>query len=150
METIRYVETVGMSESEAMEYLVDTPSGVLALADGSRAYAVPISHTVHEGRVYLRLVDEGTSEKLAFLNATEEATFVCFGDEGTDSWSVVIRGALAEVGTDKVGEDPFEAIRVFGDDVEELTVRVFAFEEPALTARRTVGEQPWEVVLPRD
>ena len=150
MNTLRYVETIGMTDDEAMSYLTDAPSGVLALADEGRAYAIPVSHTVSEGTIYLRLTDEGTSEKLAFLEHTEEASFVCYGEEGNASWSVVVRGALREVGTDEVGENPFEPVRVFGDDVEEMTVRVFGFEDPRLTARRTVGDQPWEVVLPRD
>ncbi|MFC7227010.1 pyridoxamine 5'-phosphate oxidase family protein [Salinirubellus salinus] len=150
MDSIRYVETIGMTDEEAMTRLEETPSGVLALAKSDRAYAIPISHTVQAGRLYLRLTDEGDSEKLEFLEQTSEATFVCYGEEGNASWSVVVRGDLEEVGTDKTGENPFEPIRVFGDDVSELTVRVFAFRDPALTARRTVGEQPWEVVLPRD
>ena len=150
MSTLRYVETIGMTDDEAFSYLSDAPSGVLALASEGRAYAVPISHTVRDGTLYLRVTDEGTSEKLEFLEHTEEASFVCYGEDGNASWSVVVRGALREAGTDKVGEDPFEPIRVFGDDVDEITVRVFEFDDPGVTARRTVGEQPWEVVLPRD
>jgi hypothetical protein len=148
--SLRYVETIGMTREEALGHLREAPSGVLSLAWDGRAYAVPISHTVRDGTLYLRLTDEGTSEKLRYLEQTTEAAFVCYGEEGNDSWSVVVRGALIEAGTDKVGENRFEPIRVFGDDVEELTVRVFTFEEPHLTARRTIGEQPWEVVLPRD
>lgn len=150
MNSLRYVETIGMTDDEAMSYLSDTTSGVLALASEGRAYAVPLSHTVRDDTLYLRLTDEGTSEKLEFLDKTEEATFVCYGEDGNASWSVIVRGALREAGTDKTGEDPFEPIRVFGDDVDEITVRVFEFEDPRVTARRTVGDQPWEVVLPRE
>jgi nitroimidazol reductase NimA-like FMN-containing flavoprotein (pyridoxamine 5'-phosphate oxidase superfamily) len=87
MESLRYVETIGMTREEALTYLEDAPSGVLALASDGRAYALPVSHTVHEGTLYLRLTEEGASERLELesLAGTEEATFVCYGEDGTDS-----------------------------------------------------------------
>ncbi len=63
---------------------------------------------------------------------------------------MLVRWPLVETGTDSVGGDPFEAVRVFGDDVTELLVRLYEFEDSRVTARRTAGDQPWEVVLPRE
>jgi hypothetical protein len=151
MDTLVYVETLGMNDSEVAEYLQSAPSGVLALADDGRAYAIPVAHAYDEGRLFVRLTDDGRSEKIAFLETTAEATFVCYGESGEDSWSVIVRGPLTEVSADRFdeNENPFRTIRLFDEDATELDVRIFEFEDAIVTGRRTPGENPWRVVLPR-
>lgn len=150
MEPLVYVETVGMTQEEAADHLHETLSGALALADGGRSYAVPVAHAFDGETLYVRLTDDGESEKIAFLEATEEATFVCYGEEGNESWSVVIRGALTEISPEQFDRTPFSTMRMFDEPLDEVRVRVFAFEEPRVTGRRTAGDDPWEVVLPRE
>lgn len=149
MDPLVYVETLGMTEAEVRAHLQDTLSGVLALADDDRAYAIPVAHAFDGERLYVRLTDDGDSEKIRFVEATEDATFVCYGETGNESWSVLVRGGLREVEPDRFEEAPFSTMRLFDESLDDVRVRVFAFEEPRVTGRRTSGEDPWEVVLPR-
>jgi hypothetical protein len=149
MDPLVYVETLGMRDSEVEEHLRLAPSGVLALADDGRAYAVPVAHAYDGERLYVRLTDDGESEKMAFLGTTEEATFVCYGEDGNDSWSVVVRGGLEEVPADRFEESPFRTARLFDEDAENVSVRLFVFTDGRVTGRRTAGDDPWEVILPR-
>lgn len=151
MEHISYVETIGMSERELETHLDGVDAGVLALADGGEAYAVPISFRYDEGRFLLRLIDDGDSEKLQFVRATDSATFVAFGQDGTDSWSVLARGPLVEV---EVAEretlltdlDAFGPARLFDEAVAEVEVRVFELDVESLTGRRTAGVDAWAAI----
>ena len=152
MERIAYVETIGMTEHELEDHLRGVETGVLALADGGDAYAVPVSFRYDEGRFLLRMTDDGDSEKLAFLRATESATFVAFGQDGTDSWSVLARGPIAELGDEEaraLREDPeaFGAVRVFDEDPSEIDVRLFELEAESLTGRRTAGVDAWQSLV---
>ena len=152
MEHISYVETVGMDERGLESHLHGVEAGVLALADGGDAYAVPISFRYDDGRFLLRLTDDGDSEKLAFARATDSATFVAFGQDGDDSWSVLARGPLVELGEEETAsftDDhwPFGPIRVFDEDVADVDVRVFELEVETLTGRRTAGVDAWRSVV---
>jgi hypothetical protein len=149
MDTLVYIETVGMDDEEVAGHLQSAPSGVLALADDRESYAIPVAHAFEDGRLYVRLTDDGRSEKLAYLERTERATFVCYGESGDTSWSVLVRGRLEEVPPSRFDENPFRTIRLFDEDASELEVRLFAFVDPDITGRRTAGEDPWRVVLPR-
>lgn len=154
MDNVSYVETIGMDERELEEHLRGTEAGVLALADGGEAYAVPVSFRYRNGRFLLRLTDDGHSEKFAFLEATERATFVAFGQDGTDSWSVLVRGPLVAVdGTERddlLGNpETFGPIRLFDEAVPDVEVRVFELEVESLTGRRTAGVGAWAAIAGR-
>ena len=155
MAHIAYVETVGMTESELEDHLRGVETGVLALADDGDAYAVPVSFRYDGGRLLLRLTDDGDSEKLAFARATEHATFVAFGQDGTDSWSVLARGPLVELEDEETAgllEDPgaFGAVRVFDEAPSEVAVRVFELAAASLTGRRTAGVGAWQALVETD
>lgn len=152
MEHIGYVETIGMSESELADHLHGVETGVLALADGGDAYAVPVSFRYDDGRLLLRMTDDGDSEKLAFVLATERATFVAFGQDGTDSWSVLARGPLAELEDEEAeayrGDlDALGAVRVFDEDPAGIEVRLFELVAESLTGRRTAGVGAWQAIV---
>ncbi|MEF8840662.1 MAG: pyridoxamine 5'-phosphate oxidase family protein [Haloarculaceae archaeon] len=152
MDHISYVETVGMDERELAEHLHGVEAGVLALADDGDAYAVPVSFRYDDGRLLLRLTDDGDSEKLAFARATDSATFVAFGSDGNDSWSVLARGPLVELDDDETAAlleapDAFGSVRVFDEAVTELEIRVFELEAEAITGRRTAGVDAWRAVV---
>jgi hypothetical protein len=151
MDHISYVETLGMSERELADHLHGVEAGVLALADGGDAYAVPVSFRYDEGRFLLRLTDDGDSEKVAFVRATDSATFVAFGADGTDSWSVLARGPLVEPDDGEVAAllaepDSFGPVRVFDEAVSDVEVRVFELLAESVTGRRTAGVDAWRAI----
>lgn len=142
--TDRFVYTVGMDPAAVERHLRTRHTGVLALADAGRAYALPISYVVADDGVYLRLSDDGRAEKFEFLDATAEASLVVY-EEGTDSegdadsWSVVVRGGLNEVDAD-AAPDGFDVFHVFDEDVADVTLRYFRVDERERSGRRAVGE----------
>jgi hypothetical protein len=158
MDLSEYVYTGGMTAEEVADRLREETAGVLALADGGRAYAVPVSFAWDEPgeRLLFRLGDDGDSRKLSVLEATTEASFLLYGVESaTDSWSILVTGPVAEVtdlpegaGEDATGEDDrideawlneqFGPIRLFDEDVGELEPRLFAMPIEALAGRRTL------------
>ena len=152
MDHISYVETVGMDERGLEGHLDEVEAGVLALAADGDAYAVPISFRYDDGRFLLRLTDAGDSEKLAFARSTESATFVAFGQDGNDSWSVLARGPLVELDDEETAallSDPesFGPIRVFDEDPSGVDVRVFELEVESITGRRTAGVDAWRSIV---
>jgi hypothetical protein len=151
MDHISYVETFGMTERELGDHLRGVEAGVLALADGGDAYAVPVSFRYDAGRFLLRLTDDGDSEKLSFLRSTGAATFVAFGRDGTDSWSVLARGPLVELDEDErasvlADADAFGPVRLFDEAVSEVEVRVFDLDAESVTGRRTAGVDAWRAI----
>lgn len=140
MEHVEFVYTFGMDEAEIESHLDEEVAGVLALADGSRAYGVPVSHHYGDGSLYLRLSDDGDSEKMAFVETTTDACFTLFGTEGEDSWSVLARGELRPV--DEAPEaarvnDWFDRFRVFDEAIEDVEVAVYELQIRELTGRKT-------------
>jgi hypothetical protein len=142
MEHIEYVYTVGMSEEAVERHLSGAETGVLSLADGSRAYAVPVHCAYDEGVVVFRLTDDDDSEKLAFLDATTEACFVLYDATDGESWSVLVRGPVSRV------DDPdrhdaaainerFGPARLFDEDVGDTEVHLFELDVQSVTGRKT-------------
>lgn len=146
MRDVEYVYTGGMTETEVDDRLRSSETGVLSLADGGRAYAVPVSYHYDDGSIFLRLGDDDHSEKLELVETTEEACFVVYGvDEPDESWSVVVTGTLREVPDDDEAYDPteinerFSSLRVFDEAVDELDVVLYELRISEVTGRRTVG-----------
>lgn len=140
MRHVQYVYTFGMDEAAVERRLREEPAGVLALADGGAAYAVPVSHRYEEGSLYLRLSDDGDAEKMAFVAATTEACFTLYGVEDGDSWSVVARGELRAVDEDPEAariNEWFDDFRVFDEAVEDVDVAVYELRIRELTGRQT-------------
>ncbi|SFR63242.1 pyridoxamine 5'-phosphate oxidase family protein [Halogeometricum limi] len=145
MRDIEYVYTLGMDEDEVDERLREEAAGVLSLADGGTAYAVPVSHYYDGESLFFRFGDDDHSEKLAFAESTTEASFVVFGveDRGV-SWSIVATGTLREF-PDYEREDydaaelndRFGPIRVFDETVEDVEIRLFELQIATLTGRKT-------------
>lgn len=149
MDDIEFVYTVGMDETDLVQRLTESVSGVLSLADGSTAYGVPVSYHYDEAksRFLIRLTDDGESSKLRFLGETEEASFLVHeveDDEG-HSWSVVVRGPIRrlpdEAFTATEINELFDPLRVFDEDVSDLVVRVVELTPTAVTGRTTATGQ---------
>lgn len=141
MDQIDYSYTVGMTESDVERRLEAAETGVLSLADEGRAYAVPVHCQYEGGTVFVRLTDDDDSEKLAFLEATTEACFVCYQATNGESWSIVVRGPVEAVSDERYDaaaiNERFGPVRLFDEDVGDTDVSVFALRAVSITGRRT-------------
>ena len=148
MEHVEYTHTTGMGRAEAEEYLREAETGVLSLAADGDAYGIPLAHHYEGGdSVVFRLGVDADSEKVEFLEATGEASYVVYGyDDPRDSWSVMVRGPIEPVSS---GDERFDVaeinrqypdIRIFDEDVGDLEVRLYELHVESMTGRRTVEE----------
>lgn len=141
MKHVDYVYTVGMSEAAVEERLRESESGVLALARGGSAYAVPVSHHYEDGVIHLRLADDDRSEKLAAAETTEEATYVCYGTDDGETWSIVASGPLRRTGVvdPETSNERFGPLHVFDEAIEDVTLVGFELRVERVAGRRTAG-----------
>ena len=134
--------TGGLSEDAVEERLRAGDHGVLALADGDDAYAVPLSYHYDGDDLLLRVSDhDGDSQKGEFIDATETATFVCYAATDSKSWSVQIRGPLREWQGDADEEtlnEWFPAFRLFDEAVENVGFTLCELQPEAVVGRETV------------
>lgn len=142
MDHAEYVYTVGMSEAEAEEHLRTGSHGILSLADGAEAYAIPLSYHYDGDRFLIRISDhDGDAEKRRFLEATETATFVRYDAAESSSWSVLVRGPIDRWSGD-VSEatlaEWFPPFRLFDEAVEDVSFLLYELDTRRVTARRTV------------
>lgn len=141
MKHVDYVYTVGMSEAAVEKRLRESESGVLALARGESAYAVPVSHHYEDGVIHLRLADDDRSEKLAAAETTAEATFVCYGTEESETWSVVASGPLRRTGVvdPETSNEWFGPLHVFDEAIEDVVLVGFDLQIERIAGRRTAA-----------
>ncbi|MEF8820492.1 MAG: pyridoxamine 5'-phosphate oxidase family protein [Haloferacaceae archaeon] len=139
MKHVEYVYTVGMSEAAVTAALEESQAGVLALARDGSAYAVPVSHHYEDGVLHFRLADDDDSQKLAAAAATEEASFVCYGVDDDESWSVVAGGPLRRTGTvdAETSNERFGPLRIFDEAVEDVELVAFEMDVERIAGRRT-------------
>jgi len=145
---IAFAYTEGMPDEAVRDRLESTVEGVLALADGDDAYAFPVFHHYEDGSLYFRLGETPDSEKSAYLDATETATYVVTETESTPDaeawtgWSVVARGPITAVPEDDPAYEAVEIneryapIRVFDEPTDEMTVTLYELEIEELTGRQ--------------
>lgn len=76
MEQFEYVFTTGMDDAEVERRLERTEAGVLSLDRGDDAYGVPLAYHWADGSFVFRLGDHADSEKMAFLESTDRASFL--------------------------------------------------------------------------
>lgn len=123
---------VAMSRAEIDTFLTNRGTGVLSLAEDDDAYGVPISFGYDGEALYFVLNRFGEeSEKLAYADATEAASFVTYAVEDEHRWrSVVVRGPIERV--------PEEAIEAADETVFESAAFVSLFPpgEPTTERRR--------------
>ncbi|WP_336022404.1 pyridoxamine 5'-phosphate oxidase family protein [Halobellus salinisoli] len=94
-----------MTDTEIDAYLSEQGTGVLSLAEGNRAYAVPISFGYETGRAVFSYWQFGSdSRKKAFSEATERACLTVYDIESQTDWrSVLAFGTLRELSTEEWG-----------------------------------------------
>jgi hypothetical protein len=140
MEHVDYVYTFGMTDEELDDHLRDGEVGVLALADGGDAYAVPVGYHYDGERLVVRLGDDEDSTKMDYLETTETATLVVYEVESErSSWSVLVRGSLRRLPaeTDREINEQFEPFRLFDEAVDDVDAAVYELEMEAVTGRQT-------------
>lgn len=150
MEDIEYTYTRGMDQQELENRLAEEPTGILALADGDDAYAIPLVHYFDGARLYFRMGMTDDSTKRRYWDATEKACYVVYGAEHTDdprtldSWSIIATGRLTELDASQAEEFPtaainrrFAPIRFFDEPIDEVDIVMAALEIETITGRRT-------------
>jgi len=143
MDHVEYVYTEGMDETEIDERVRAGEHGVLALADGGEAYAVPLSYHYDGERLLLRVSDHDDAEKVRFLERTERATFVLYEGTTDDSWSIHVRGPARPWdgdADDATLNEWFPPFRLFDEPVEDVEMTVYELVMESVVGRRTVGE----------
>lgn len=152
MDHVEYAHTRGLDEAEVEERLQSTETGVLALTDGTEAYAIPLSHYYDGQRLYFRLGLTSGSKKRRFIETTETASYLLYGTEpteaarGIDSWSVHISGTLRELPEEGYAEFDtaeinrrFAPIRVFDEEIDEIEIAIYEFTIESMTGRATLS-----------
>jgi hypothetical protein len=142
MDHVEYVYTVGMDAADIDDYLRAGSHGVLALADGDDAYAVPLSYHYDGGRLLLRVSthDDSGSEKRRYLETTDTATFVCFAADADGSWSIHVRGSVApwDGAVDEATlNEWFPPFRLFDEAVEDVEFTLYELDMESVVGRRT-------------
>ena len=137
MEHVDYSYTYGMDESELDELLRVHDVGVLALADGDDADAVPVAYDYDGESLVVRFAEREESTKMNCLEATDTATLVVY-EAGAASWSIVARGPLREraVVDEAASDRRFSPLPLFGEAGEDVETRVYELEIEELTGRR--------------
>lgn len=144
MDHIQFVYTYGMDESEVEDRLRSEVAGVLSLANDGAAYGVPVHHHYDGESLYFRLGDDDHSKKLSFVETTTEASFVLFGVDEPESWSVLVTGTLEELSEAEreafdaaTINDQFGPFRVFDEAIEDVELAMFEMKIETVTGRRT-------------
>ncbi|WP_144904014.1 pyridoxamine 5'-phosphate oxidase family protein [Halobellus captivus] len=134
-------------ERDAIDELLGTGGvGVLALADESDPYAVPVSYgyDADEGALYLRLGFGEDSEKERYLARSDRAALVVTVEDSKGWASVVARGPLSEVPEATIDGTVVEAIRsidipfvtIYEEPPRELDYQLYRLRPDELTGRR--------------
>lgn len=133
-ENVDALHGIEMPREEIDRLLVAEGVGLLSLADGGRAYAVPISFGYDgEDRLYFFAIRFGEgSRKAEFVERTEEASFAVYTVESSTKWRSVL--ASGEVGP--VPEADHERMEEVMYD-NALAARLFPYEEPVTEIRKT-------------
>ncbi len=94
-----------MERAAVERFLADRGVGVLSMADDGEAYGIPLSYGYDAAadRLYFVLLQTGErSQKEAFVERTDRASFTVFDVAGRGDWrSVVARGPLRPLDEDE-------------------------------------------------
>ncbi len=101
-----------MDALEIAEFLAGQGTGVLSLAKAGQVYAFPVSFAYHEDGqdLYFRLGYASGSQKRAYVEHAEAASFVAY-DHTPEGWkSVLAEGRLESVGRSGLDTSVEEAV----------------------------------------
>ncbi|MFC5279480.1 pyridoxamine 5'-phosphate oxidase family protein [Halorubrum rubrum] len=142
MDHVEYVYTGGMTESDVDDHLRAGEHGVLGLANGNDAYAIPLSYHYDGDRLLLRVsAHDDDGEKGRFLETTDRATFVCYDASTSESWSIHVRGPIREWEGDAdeaTLNDWFQPFRLFDETVENVEFALYELRMETVVGRETI------------
>lgn len=142
-----------MAPPEIDSFLGEHETGVLSLARNEHPYSIPISYgyDTESSIFYFRLVSTPESEKRAFLDSEPDARIVVYdqNDDGTLYESVVASGSLEEIDPDSLAVEQIEQygrakrplFEIWGQDRDELDIKLYEFDPDELNGRQTVVER---------
>lgn len=142
MDQFEIAYTTGMDDATVEERLGAAESGVLSLADGDDAYGIPLAYHWDGERFVFRLGDHPDSEKMAFVESTDRATFLVYDYSAPeDSWSVLATGRLRELPAEEAESletrKDFLPLRLFGEPLDDVEPVLYEFVVETLTGRAT-------------
>lgn len=142
MDQFEITFTVGMDDEDVERRLEAAETGVLSLADNGEAYGIPVAYHWDGEAFIFRLGEHPDSEKLAFIDSTERASFLVYHYAPSDeSWSVLATGPIERLPPEEAdlleSQDDFLPLRIFGEAMEELEPTLYALEVETLTGRST-------------
>jgi len=97
--------TTEMDDARIDGFLYEQGHGVLSVAHGDEAYAVPVSFGYDGDRIFLYLIQFGGGSKMiAFADETETACLTTYDIRSRSEWRcVVVYGHLADVSDSERG-----------------------------------------------
>ena len=142
MDQFAFTYTVGLDRAAIDDRLRSAETGVLSLAAGGEAYAIPVAYHWDGEAFVFRLGEHPDSEKMAYIEATERATFLVYHYEASeDSWSILATGSLQRLADQEAdlleSQEDFIPLRIFGEEVQDLEPVLYALEVETLTGRTT-------------
>lgn len=137
-----YVYTVGMTDEAVEARLEEAETGVLSLADDGDAYGVPLAYHWDGESFLFRLGVHPDSEKLAYIETTERASFLVYDYAAPDdSWSVLAFGRVRELSDERAVDlrerEDFLPLRIFGEPMDDLAPQLYEFVVESMTGRQT-------------
>ena len=140
---------VEMSDAEIVDVLRCAGYGVLSLADDGTAYSLPMSYGVDgdADALVFQFVSYDGSEKRAFVERTDAASFAVNCPRDGELWSVVVTGPIAPVSADDVPEAYaaiadsawFPDTTVFDGPLTEADLELFELSVESATGRKAHG-----------
>ncbi len=104
-------EALSLDDEEARGFLSRIGYGVLAVAKEGQSYAFPTSFGYDgESTLYFQFERETDSRKMAFVDATERATYVVYNVQPPEWRSVIVEGSLSIVAEEDL-ETAYQAHR---------------------------------------
>lgn len=139
-------QPVEMDATEIVDFLESQLAGVLAMASGNDAYAIPVSFTFvpEESRLYFRLGYAPGSQKKKFVDATNHASFVAYDHQSAGWQSVVAMGRLVTLSKTNVDTSVLEALKhldipyfkIFERPTEEIDFTIVALHLGQINGRK--------------
>ena len=133
---------VRMTDTEIDAFLRRQGVGVLALADGGDAYALPISFGYDDGRLYFayfRFADEPLKE--AYSEATETACLAVYEAESTFRWRSVLASGPIEAAPREAWDEVGAAIdeNAWSPDLSSIGPRRYSVGSYVLSIEEATG-----------
>lgn len=143
--TVDESAATAMSAAEVEDFLTTRGQGVLSLSDGGDAYSVPMSFGYDGTNLLFQFAADDDSRKVAYLEATETASFVAYSFDSVAEWaSVVVRGPVSPVPSEEresayeslASNASFPTLDVFGAGLSDEDFELYQLEPTERTGMK--------------